>query len=625
MAKSKSTISLALLPVEDIASYLEIVQGFSKKSEKAVDVDAVAGVPAETIAIAVDADHRTTVENALNLGGVPAASYLTTEGSEALLNDTYKVSTTLSNELKEVRDELYQLKSELAKQGYIKQNHVYDGFYDAFRYDEIRYMDKEIATVAGEHTPADNLVSLSSVDFISPGEFIGLVDSSGSMHAYYVEDINGSNQVQLDRTLGEVVLSGSSVYKYAGSYNNGEFVFGKRTGSYTSSQTEKVIIKDGRERVSIKTLDDECRGFATKLSNYYSTYDTFIRKVNFSLAYSGNPGSIKASIWEVKDDSNANAPVCELIGESDSVYASSCSMALTEVEFIFQEPVEVKAGRNYLIALYCGGVSSSNTWKIGGYVDDYDEATGKQWFVDDTYTYNGDNVFEMIPGSTDAYLALNISRQIEAEVVYSESGLYSCEEEIQGGFTRARVELRINREGSYNVSSSAQLSTNANNQLQLMGEEVNACPFVAEDTVVVGNMFSTLSSNCTNKAIFMADNMYTPVGADVYRMGYRVVAKCKSKIQDVPLQYGDETIIELPLVAIMPGKEPGKEVYSSDRLIFESEILSGEGKALEVFDHIEVQVFWKSSLQSSTINTDEQFAGKILDLSVSTDKSYNKA
>ena len=75
----------------------------------------------------------------------------------------------------------------------------------------------------------------------------------------------------------------------------------------------------------------------------------------------------------------------------------------------------------------------------------------------------------------------------------------------------------------------------------------------------------------------------------------------------------------------MTGKESDKEAISSDRLIFEAEIKKGTEKALEVFDNIEIQVFWKSGLQADNLNTNPQFAGRILDISVSTDKSYNKA
>ena len=621
MAKSKSTISLAMIPVEDIATYLEIVKGFSIKGEKAVDTDKVAGIDAELIARAIDAEHRDTVNNSLNLGGIPANKYLTLEGSEALLNDTYKVSTTLSSELKEMRDELYQLKAELAKQGYIKQNHVYDGFYDAFRNEEIRYINDEITTVVGEHRASDNIIIVGNADDIAPGEYISLTDANKDMHAYKVTDVVG-NQLQLDRTLGVTIPSKSFVKKYAGSYYNGEFVFGRDSGSYTSTEMMKAIIKDGKTRVVIKTLGEESKGFATKLSYYASTYETFIREITMSLAYSGNPGSIRASIWELMNEDNKERPTCEKLGESNNIYTSSCSNSLTEVKFKFDTPVEILPGHTYLVALYCGGTDDNNTWKIGGYVDEYDVANGSLWYTDDTYDFNND-IFKLIPGPTDAFLALGISKQIKADIIYNNSGLYSCHEEISGGFTRARVELKVSREGMFYVASGSTLSTVAGSILQMSGGEL-VNPFFNKDQVVVGNMISSIDGDCTNKTIKFLDDVYTPAGEDIYRVGYKVVAKCKKKINDVPLTYSKPVVVELPLVAVMRGKETGKENISTDRLIFESEIKQGQERALEIYDDIEIQVFWYSGLQADNLNTNNQFAGKILDISVATDKSYNK-
>ena len=510
---SKSLISLANMPMEDIYNYLTIVKGVSVRNENAVDTDYVGGIEADKIAKAATKEDgslvsdRDTVQNALQLGGVNADQYLQRDESTTLLGDTYQVSTILSNELKELRDEIYQLKAELAKQGYIQQSKVYDGFYDAFRTGEIRYIDDEIATVTGDHKSTDSTVIVSNVSNIAPGEYVSFTDANKNMHAYKVNDVVG-NQLKLARTLGVSIPSKSSVKKYAGSYHNGEFVFGRDSG------TIKAIVKDGKTRVVIKTLGEDSKGFATKLSYYASTYETFIREITMSLAYSGNPGSIRASIWELQDEDNKERPRCVKLGESNNIYTSSCSNALTEVKFQFATPIEILAGHTYLVALYCGGADANNVWKIGGYVDEYDVAVGSLWYTDDTYDFDNE-IFKLIPGSTDAFLALGISKQIKADIIYNDSGLYSCEETINGGFTRARVELKVSREGTFNVASGSALSTPAGTALQVSGGEL-VNPFFNKDKVVVGNMISTIDGDCTNKTIKFIDNMYTPAGEDVY-------------------------------------------------------------------------------------------------------------
>ena len=107
---SKSLISLANMPMEDIYNYLTIVKGVSVRNENAVDTDYVGGIEAHKIAkAATKADgslvsNRDTVQNALQLGGINADQYLQRNESTTLLGDTYQVSTILSNELKELRD-----------------------------------------------------------------------------------------------------------------------------------------------------------------------------------------------------------------------------------------------------------------------------------------------------------------------------------------------------------------------------------------------------------------------------------------------------------------------------------------------------------------------------------------
>ena len=62
--------SLAFLPMEDIAAELKsnkTNRKFMTKDDNAKDVDQVAGINANNIAVAVGPNNRTTVENALKL------------------------------------------------------------------------------------------------------------------------------------------------------------------------------------------------------------------------------------------------------------------------------------------------------------------------------------------------------------------------------------------------------------------------------------------------------------------------------------------------------------------------------------------------------------------------------
>src|SRR5699024_8355467 len=122
-----------------------------------------------------------------------------------------------------------------------------------------------------------------------------------------------------------------------------------------------------------------------------------------------------------------------------------------------------------------------------------------------------------------------------------------------------------------------------------------------------------------------------PAGAPVYRIGYKVQAKACVKSLDIsnaknPIKTENITLVELPLVAIIPGKEAGKEEISSDRLIFEADIKANEtGYVLEQFNEIETQIYWENQGATTVdLNNSPELAGKILDITVSTDNTYNK-
>ena len=107
-------------------------------------------------------------------------------------------------------------------------------------------------------------------------------------------------------------------------------------------------------------------------------------------------------------------------------------------------------------------------------------------------------------------------------------------------------------------------------------------------------------------------------------MGYKVIVKARRKTIDVdnidnPITYSEIKLKEMELKAIVPGKEPDKEAFSSDRLIFEADLRDQLGD-LEAFNCFEVQIYWNSNLGANNIS--DETCGKILDLTISTDKSY---
>ena len=105
---------------------------------------------------------------------------------------------------------------------------------------------------------------------------------------------------------------------------------------------------------------------------------------------------------------------------------------------------------------------------------------------------------------------------------------------------------------------------------------------------------------------------------------------CKTSIYKTnarnPIKKEDMPLVELPLVAIIPGKESGKEAISSDRLIFEADIKANDtGYILEQFNEIETQIFWENQGATTIdLNNSPELAGKILDVTISTDNTYNK-
>lgn len=630
------TISLGQMPLEALEAYLSIVAGFTKTEDRAIDTKYVAGVESELIAKAATDDNgnlvqdRETVENALNLGGKSADKYLLKDDSKSLLGDTYTVSTTVSDEIKAIRDELYQTRAELAKLGLIKQGPVYNGFYDAFKNDDVRYNNNVITKLAQTNNETGSISTITVEDDsdLFVGEYIS-IKTSKEVQVVKITAIS-NNRVDIAPSVTGPLGTETEIYKTAGTYNKGAFVFGNKTSAYASSDVYKVIVKDGRRRQIIKTLNTSFAGYASRCTNLYSI-DGALKKIQVSLACDGNPGIIKAYLYKVTDTTNP-AINNELIAESDALSAAQVSGVLNNYTFNFENPVKVSRDYEYIVLLKTEYANESNRWYIGGFSDDCTEDC--VCCAGDTYDYISE-AFQLTNEMTDMYIAFYMSEIIENEIDYMQRGLYTCNIEVPDKFTRVRAELRINREGLFTCADNNTLVYNENNPLQLDGNEYSyATLFTTGQQIVGGTSIAKVGSTVnSNNRFSLAENTYVPYNADVYRVGYKVNAILRNKKIDLtnasnPVSYDDAKIIELPLVAVMKGKEPGKEAYSSDRLIFEAEVglnSDAEINVLDQYNTLEIQIYWdNNSVPVSTLNSNPDLAGKILDLSISTDRSYNK-
>ena len=642
---SKNYISPAMLPLESIAEYMDKVEGFSKKKEAAEDTKAVGNVSSEFIAVAATdeqgqlVEDRETVKNALQLGGIDASDYITTQGANALLSDTYQVSVNSGNEVKNLRDELYQLKSELTKAGLIKQSHCYNGYYDAFKEGNETYI-KEPITITSTTLSQTQLgyIAVEDVSNLTAGEYI--VIETAIPQIAQIQDITGSDRINLTTNINGPVPMGTKISKSYGTYNQGMFVFGKQKDIAVSSQERYVILNDDAQPMSLVKKYTPNSGYAAQI-NIPSTARGAIKRIGVQAKVTGNPGGLRCYVIDPLsnvEDVFTMTTIQEMkqqgkiIAESNLLYSSNATQSFNELYFNFNDIVVLEK-QNYMFLFVQVDADNNNYWELKGLRG---ETTIDLQTNSKLYSFTEGN--PLIAEDGDLYLVVVTSDIVKNQIEYSKQGLYSAKVELSklSPATRLRVELKVNREGRFAVVD------NPNTLLPGVGANLNTynednksyatSVFNVGQTIAIGNQIAKVGNSRTDNTAFnLAETTYAPAGAPVYRIGYKVQAKaCNTSIDKAnsrnPIKKENVTLVELPLVAIIPGKEAGKEAISSDRLIFEADIKANDtGYILNQFNEIETQIFWENQGATTIdLNNSPELAGKILDITISTDNTYNK-
>ena len=658
-----SKISLGQLDLQALQQYFEIVAGFRKKDDKAIDVQYVGSylhptvdseddpseaeytpVEANQVAMAaLDEDgsplivtdgegvilipERQTVVNSLMLGGAPAADYLKRVESDSILTDVNQATYNLSDDIRNLKDELYQLKNQLLKVGSIKDANVYNGFIDAFIENQQRHVVRASAiveVVAGNTVYVDTLGDLRIDDIV-------VLENNGEFNVQKIANV-GYNSFDIDPSwcvVPPAAHAGSEVKKSLGISKNGKFIFAcKPEDDLVETEEMKYIVKDGIDRIKVFELDHAGHGYGTEIKIPASLDSCVINKIQVSLATKGNPGEIQGIFYKYN----------EITGTFDQTEYATRSIGAMETSGWFNNftidlvnEMPIVAGERYILIMQTSSGSNDDKWFIGGFTDEDcpDEIHNDSYILSNRLLYRSVE-------DRDMFLVLTTKKLEESDIKKLPYGAYTCEFDTYcSSANRIRVELLVNQEGQFKVSESINTNFATGNvsaiPIETKGNTVFRNDiFKTGDIFVVGDEIGEVAGvGFNNSSITPVGDMYIKPNADVYRVGYKVQATVANKVMDpavsgVIRRLENVEVYDLNLVAVVPGRDVIRPYESSDRLIFEFDFYDRDEDSIKLlsFDHIQVQVSWNSHLDSSTIQSNEALEGAILDLTVSVDQAY---
>jgi hypothetical protein len=665
-----SKISLGQLDLIALQQYFEIVAGFRKKDDKAIDVQYVgefehatiddtdgitetekSKVEAYQVAMAALDEYgwpisytdehgaiiipeRQTVLNSLMLDGVPAAEFLKRVESDTILTDVNQATYNMADDIRNIKDELYQLKNQLVKTGTIKDSNVYNGFIDCFLESNKKNI---VSTGVRVVSVSSNTITVESLGDLRAGDLIILEDINGNFNLQRILAISGANEITIDLeyegSTGPVTAQfGSFIRKSLGVGKNGKYVFAVEPEQGLVETDEfKYIVKDGIERIKVFELDHAGHGFGTEIKIPASLDSCVLNKIRVSLAVKGDPGEIKGVFWKYDELAMVYNKTDYVTYGVKGLEASSWFNDFT-MELVTEMPV--RPGEKYILLLESTMGSEDDKWFIGGFAeDDCDDEVHN-----DSYIQSNEILYKSVD-DTDMFLIINVKKMQEAELKRLNFGLYTCNFDIhQSLANRLRVELCVNQEGLFKVSDKNYVNLARAKMTEVPlntkgGEVYKDNVFAKGDYVVLGDQFSEVASvGIHNSNVILKDDTFIGNNVDVYRMGYEIQAIVSNKeyepaVNGVIARYKDAEVYPLKFVGVVPGRDVIRPYQSSDRLLFECEFYDQDDLdniKLKSFNHIQLQVAWHGNVDNNVLQANDKLEGAIFDISASVDQAYTK-
>lgn len=670
--------STKMLPMEDIAKELKIVHNFSSADQKAIDTESVAGIPASNIAvIAVDElgqplqyrndeeeiiiDERESVKNALYLDGVPAKEYLTKTEGAVIENFGENVARTYADEIAALRDELYQLRGELTRNGFVHEHGLYAGFQDFFKTSDKKYLHNKIkkgdeivetVTLCGL---SPNFVNSTNVNKIIPSQ-IGVikkgdwfiisktdVDEHYLVRATKVELITSEEEVTFESSISTEGIPSIDnptaviLTKVQGDYYNGTFSFSK-VEDYTLTNKVRYTMLNDDSNPSMEKITADYTGYAAtfKLPQLNSGA---LKSFSVMARITGSPGALTCYVLEESKMSSIKNLSIEEVGAEKALVAKSkpiscltaSSVNLTEIEFEFEDPLTHKlpilSGESrYCCVLVAEKASLSDFWEIQfsknmTSIQNPDVQTNNHSF---TYTQGTgftqkDSIGDLI------FILATISIKENSESPRTE-GIYTSEKVVvrnNSSLARARLTLRVNREGIFTSETKGIVNDNGVIKVKTSGINPDNLGIKANDTIIIGNQIRKVLSDVNAKTIAIDKAISIEEGTPVYRMGYQVFLRAIKNewVTGASPRYEIKSDICLPmeLKAVMPDDNKISDKHS-ERLVFECEFRDEQQLPIDA-NEFYLQIVWKSHLTQSDIVSNDAYTGRIYDLTLSFDRT----
>lgn len=673
--------SISFLPMEDIAGDLIENKNFMTKAMVDEDIK----LSTETLAKATTAD-QSTVKNSEQLGGVEAAGYMTAADGTKITGIADTMSTIFSGEVQNLRDEVYQLKSQLCKNGYVEETTSYEGFQDSFKVNNVKYDTLICKTSTSSLTLTDILYidDLSKLrDFEKNKHFIIKKIDTGEENFVTAISCDTSGKVQFYPS-SSLLFDKDTVelHKTSGEYIRNSFSFSKVVSGIDLGAKEKYHMQSDDTMTTPRQIKAPNTGYGV----YFKVPNNCVNAgraalVNFKVTTKaiGTPGNLLCHI--LKEDSvfttGAFTPKFTSIEDAKNkgyLIATSqpikCEDAVVESQLTFNffdqntNTYPEIANTRYLFVIEAVNADVNNFWNVrfsyyqnaANTIEDLEKYNSSFDYKKVTFTgSNPDEKAISIIDDIDKYdmlFTLTTRDIVDATEYGNKEGLYTAKIILPRpiDISRVRLNTRIAREGCWYVDSYDATFT----KFILAKEDANAYSatdlrFDEGDIIIIGNQSSTIKKSTSNmvelntpvyidsriEKLFTKNN--NSVKIPVYRMNYDISIRpylvdwnnfnmATKQFVSTPVT---EEVIDLKLNAIIPNGDNKLGSRISDRLLFEGEFGAESTGIAKVANEFEFQIKWKSKYEfdemNQTSNVHDGFnelIGRIHNLILTFDKTY---